>query len=86
MRTSIAAALLTALASGVAQAHPGHGLHEASASHVLTSPYHLAVLALSGATIWFSARWVERRLPRRLLQSIGIAAVMTAALFPFIRA
>ena len=85
LRTVVSAALLAEFASGIAHAHPGHILREASVSHLLTSPYHLAMLAISGATFWFSARWVERRLPRRLLQVCGVAAVTTAAVLSVIR-
>jgi peptidoglycan/LPS O-acetylase OafA/YrhL len=73
-----AAALALALGSAMAQAHPGHGLHDASATHILTSPYHLAVLALSGAALLLVARFVQRRLPRRVLQGAGLAALATA--------
>jgi uncharacterized membrane protein len=74
----LAAALAFALGSAMAQAHPGHGLHDASATHILTSPYHLAVLALSGAVLLLVARFVQRRLPRRLLQGAGLAALAVA--------
>jgi hypothetical protein len=86
LRTVVPTAALLALASGVAQAHPGHGLHAAGAAHLLTSPYHLAVLALGGATIWVAARWVERRLPRRLLQLFGVVAVAAATVLMVLRA
>jgi len=75
-----------ALATGLAQAHPGHALHDAGPSHLLTSPDHLAVLALGGAAAWFGARWVERRLPRRLLQILGVVAMSAAAVLWGIRA
>jgi hypothetical protein len=63
-----------------ASAHPGHSLGEHGATHIVTSPYHLTVLALGGAVLWLAGRLVQRQLPRRLLQSAGIAAVLTAAL------
>ncbi len=85
LRLALSTALL-ALATGLAQAHPGHALHDASPTHLLTSPDHLAVLALGGAAVWFGARWVERRLPRRSLQVLGIVAVTTAAVLWGIRA
>ena len=75
-----------ALATGLAQAHPGHALPDASSAHLLTSPDHLAVLAVGGAAAWFGARWIERRLPRRLLQIFGVAAVTAAAVLWGIRA
>jgi peptidoglycan/LPS O-acetylase OafA/YrhL len=61
-------------------AHPGHDLRDATPQHLLTSPDHLAVLALGGVALWFAGRFVQRQLPRRLLQGAGLAAVLTAAL------
>ena len=85
LHLALSAAAL-ALTTGFAQAHPGHALHDANASHLLTSPDHLAVLALGGAAAWFGARWVERRLPRRALQIFGIVAIAAAAVLWGIRA
>jgi hypothetical protein len=50
-----------------APAHPGHGLSEQGALHLVTSPDHLAILALGGGVLWLGARFVHRRVPRRLL-------------------
>lgn len=75
-----------AFVTGLAQAHPGHALRDASSAHLLTSPDHLAMLAMGGVVAWFGARWIERRLPRRLLQICGVAAVATAAVLSGIRA
>jgi hypothetical protein len=63
-----------------ASAHPGHRLGEHGATHIVSSPYHLAMLALGGAMLWLTGRFVQRQLPRRFLQGAGIAAVLTAAL------
>jgi hypothetical protein len=63
-----------------ASAHPGHALREATPQHLLTSPDHLAVLALSGGVLWFAGRFMQRRMPRRLLQGAGLVAVLTAAM------
>jgi hypothetical protein len=79
LRTVAPTALVEVLASGVAQAHPGHSLHDATVSHVLTSPYHLAVLALGGVALWFAGRFVQRQLPRLLLQGAGVVAILSAA-------
>jgi hypothetical protein len=68
-----------------ASAHPGHGLGEHGATHIVTSPYHLAVLALVGAALWLVGRFVQRQLPRRLLQGAGFAAILAAALIWGIR-
>jgi hypothetical protein len=69
-----------------AQAHPGHDLAEVDTHHLLTSPDHLAALALAGAALWFGARFVHARLPRRLLQGAGLAAVAVAAVVWGLRA
>jgi hypothetical protein len=72
---------VTLLAVGVlsAQAHPGHSLLDATPNHVVTSPDHITVLVLSGLTILFGARLVQRRLPRRLLQIAAVIALGSAA-------
>jgi len=62
-----------------AHAHPGHGLGEHGAAHVMTSPYHLALLAGTGLALWFGGRFVQSQLPRRILQSAGVGAVLAAA-------
>jgi peptidoglycan/LPS O-acetylase OafA/YrhL len=62
-----------------ASAHPGHDLRDASTRHLFTSPDHLAMLALGGAALWLIGRFVQRQLPRRLLQGAGAAAILTAA-------
>jgi hypothetical protein len=63
-----------------AQAHPGHDLRDASPEHLLTSPDHLAVLALGGAALWLAGWGVPRPLPRRFLQAAGLVAACSAAL------
>jgi hypothetical protein len=60
-------------------AHPGHGLGEHGAMHLLASPYHVAVLALAGITLWLIGRFVQRQLPRRLLQGAGVATLLASA-------
>ena len=66
-------------------AHPGHDWSEATPEHLLTSPDHLAVLALGGAALWLAGRLVKSQLPGRLLQSAGLVAVLTAAVIWGIR-
>jgi hypothetical protein len=83
---TLAPAVVLALGGALAQAHPGHGLHDASATHILTSPYHLAVLTCSGAVLLLVARFVQRRLPRRLLQGAGLAALAVATVLWGLRA
>lgn len=69
-----------------AQSHPGHDLRDASPQHLITSPDHLAVLALSGLALWLAGRFVQRQLPRRLLQGAGLAAILSAAVIWGVRA
>lgn len=69
-------AILAAVSS--AQAHPGHSLSESKAAHVLSSPYHLAILALGGALMIASAQLVRRDASRRLLLHGGAVALMGA--------
>lgn len=80
-RPGPAVALLAAATLGAmqAQAHPGHPLAEEGLAHIVSSPYHLAILAGSGLALWLGARFVHRRIPRRLMQFGGAAAVMGAA-------
>ena len=69
-----------------AQAHPGHDLRDASPQHLLTSPDHLALLALGGGALWLAGRFAQRQLPRRLLQGAGVAAMLSAAVIWGVRA
>jgi hypothetical protein len=69
-----------------AQAHPGHDLLDATPRHLLTSPDHLAVLTAGGVALWIAGRFVQRQLPRRLLQGVGLAAILVAAVVWGIRA
>ena len=76
--------LLTALAATFtlahcAQAHPGHGLGLDDPWHALTSLDHLSVLALIGAVLCLAGRLLPNRLPRRLVQGLGVAALAIAA-------
>lgn len=61
-----------------ASAHPGHDLTESSATHILTSPYHIMVLALGGAVLWFAGTQVQRRLPARVLSALGVVMLVGA--------
>jgi hypothetical protein len=75
--------LLSAIA---ASAHPGHDLRDATPQHLLTSPDHLVVLALGGAALWLAGRFVQRQLPRCLLQGAGFAALLASAVLWSLRA
>jgi uncharacterized membrane protein len=68
--------LVTAIS---ANAHPGHGLGEHGAAHVITSPYHVGTLAVAGVALWITGRFVQRQSVRRVLQGSGLAMVLVAA-------
>lgn len=76
LTTSFAVALLCPF---VAKAHPGHALGDHGVLHAVTSPYHLAVLALAGTSLWCAALWIEKKVARRTLQTLGVLAVLAAA-------
>jgi hypothetical protein len=76
-RSTLATAAALALGAASAHAHPGHGVHGGSLGHILSSPYHLAVLAFIGAVLLLAARFVHRRWPRRVIQGTAIAALAT---------
>lgn len=61
-----------------ASAHPGHDLTQASATHIFTSPYHIMVLALGGAVLWFAGTQVQRRIPARVLSTLGVVMLVGA--------
>ena len=68
-----------------AAAHPGHSLGEHGPLHVITSPYHLAMLAFAGGAFLIASRFVHHRLPRWLLQGAGLAAFLAGAIIWGIR-
>lgn len=67
-----------ALLPMVASAHPGHDITQASASHILTSPYHIMMLALGGAALWYAGSQVQRRIPARVLSTTGMLMLFGA--------
>ncbi|MCD6049776.1 MAG: hypothetical protein K0Q55_1179 [Verrucomicrobia bacterium] len=72
------ALFVSALLPMAASAHPGHDLSQASAKHILTSPYHIMVLALAGAACWFAGTQVQRRIPARVLSTLGLVMLVGA--------
>jgi hypothetical protein len=82
----LAALSVWVLAAMTAQAHPGHGLHEAGLTHLLTSFDHVMTLALSGVVLWGIARFVQARKPRLALQVVGALTLAVSALIWFVRA
>ena len=75
--SAIMALIFAAATTG--RAHPGHALSDASTQHVLTSPYHLTILAVSGLALWTVGYFIHRRTARRVLQLGGAFAVLSAA-------
>ena len=67
-----------AISISTAHAHPGHDLGEHGPVHMLTSPYHLAILAVLGLAIWFAGRFIQKQLPKRLVQCSGAAVALAA--------
>jgi hypothetical protein len=80
LRVTACCAVLGILTTLPVSAHPGHGLHEESVTHALTSPYHLLTLVLLGAGLLLSAKFVKRLATRRTLQITGVAAIAVASL------
>lgn len=70
---------LTVLTAITSQAHPGHSLAESTPSHILTSPYHLGVLALAGVAMCWIGLAVTQPRVRMALQWVGAFAVVAAA-------
>jgi len=74
------ALLVGGLLPMAASAHPGHDITQASATHILSSPYHIMMLALGGAALWFAGTQVQRRLPARVLSCAGLLMMAGAVL------
>ena len=85
-RLCLAGALALLTSSLSTHAHPGHSLQDASTAHLFTSPDHLTVLALGGIGFFAAGYLIQRRLPRRLLQGSGVAAVLAAVVLWGLRA
>jgi hypothetical protein len=60
------------------QAHPGHGWLDRGLGHTLSSPFHLVVLALTGATLLGGAHLIRQRIPRRALQGLGTVVLLVS--------
>ena len=82
VKTLTAATALLATNTSVF-AHPGHPLVAEPFEHLLTSPFHLLVLALGGGVLLLGARFAQQLATKRRLQftgvaTLGIAIVLTA--------
>src|SRR5262245_45624894 len=56
------------LSATCAQGHPGHPPGEFGLGHLITSPYHLIVLAVLGACAFGLSRFVRHRAVARILR------------------
>lgn len=80
-RSVLSAALaLAALCAGTAQAHPGHDLFNQSATHALTSPFHLIVLALIGAAFFLAAKLARSPKVQQSMRAGGAALILLSLL------
>ena len=61
-----------------ANAHPGHRLLDHGAAHVITSPYHLVILAAMGVAMIAVAQIVRSRSAQQCLRIAGVGAVIAA--------
>lgn len=75
--TAAAAVLLFTLPL---QAHPGHGLLDGGAAHLLASPYHLTAIILTGIGLLTGAQFVRQRMPRHALRVTGLVALAGAVI------
>lgn len=75
--TSAAAA---ALATAVAQAHPGHSIFQSSPIHLLTEPDHATVLVAVGVVLWLIGSAFRRPGLRHATRLIGAAALSSGLL------
>src|SRR6266511_702688 len=70
------AALLAVVHSGYA--HPGHYLFDHGVAHVITSPYHLVILAAMGVAMIAISQIVRSRSAQQCLRIAGVGAVLAA--------
>lgn len=62
----------------LASAHPGHGLLEHGAGHVLSSMYHVLLLAVAALVMFAVAQFVQSSSAKKSLRFVGAAALLTA--------
>jgi hypothetical protein len=73
--------LTLALSATVTSGHPGHDLMSNGLHHALASPHHIFALALVGAAFFALGFAINRTKPRRWFQFLGIALVVSAAVW-----
>jgi hypothetical protein len=77
--------LFSFLATLSLQAHPGHDLMEHGPAHVVTSPFHLLIIAMVSALCLTCATFVMNPRAKRVLSSTGAVALLVAAVTWFLR-
>ena len=77
--------LLFALATLSLRAHPGHDLMEHGPAHVVTSPFHLLIVAMVSALCFTCAAFVMNPRVKRFLSSTGTVALLVTAVMWFLR-
>jgi hypothetical protein len=60
-------------------AHPGHGVMDHGAGHVVTSPFHLAGLLAVAIAFFAAARVMKNPATKRLLRGAGATALLLVA-------
>ena len=80
LSTRVAILLSTVCGVSALQAHPGHDLASQGVAHALTSPYHLATMALVGAGMLACGSLVTKAPVRRGLQVAGVACLTLTVL------
>ena len=70
---------LIVMACQSSHAHPGHALGDHGVAHVVSSPFHIAVLLALAAGCWCAAWFVGHTVVRRVLRFGAAGAVIAAA-------
>jgi hypothetical protein len=76
-------ALILMLIAQKTYAHPGHSLPDHGLLHVVSSPFHLLVLAGAATALWAAAHFVQG--PRRRLLQGTASAVTLVTVFLCLR-
>ena len=79
-RWGLALLALMCVGRGIGMAHPGHGLADEGALHLVASPYHLSILTATGLALFVLGRALRHSMARRALQFGGVATLVCAAI------
>jgi hypothetical protein len=82
---SVLTLLALLFAAAPVWAHPGHDWLEHGASHLVTSPFHLLVLAGAGLGLGVAAKFVRSASARAYLYLGATVCLMAAAALTLIR-